>query len=280
MIVDTHIHVWDLSRASYPWLEGNQTILNRSYQLTELEEECKKVGVTTGVLVQAGGNLDDTELMFEVAEKNEWIKGVVAWVPLMNPEETESSLKNDFLKRKLFKGVRHQVHDEKDSRWLLQPGVIESLSLLEGFDIPYDIVGIMPAHIKTALDLAHKIPGLRMVFDHMNQPPIAERKRFGEWGELMKEASKHKNFFVKISGLGTTARKQDWGEEDIKPYVDFVLENFGVDRCFCGGDWPVSLLAGSYSRTWEIYTTVLNQLTNEQEKEKILAKNGREFYAL
>jgi L-fuconolactonase len=280
MIVDTHIHVWDLSRASYPWLEGDKTILNRSYHLTELEEEKKKAGVTEGVLVQAGGNLQDSKLMFEAAEKTEWIKGVVAWLPLMQPEKTESLLKNDFLKRKLFKGVRHQVHDEKDPRWLLQPTVVESLSLVEGYNIPYDIVGIVPAHIKTALDLAHKIPGLRMVFDHMNQPPIAERKRFGEWGELMKEASKHKNFFVKISGLGTTTKKQDWNEEDIKPYVDFALNNFGVDRCFCGGDWPVSLLAGTYSRTWQIYTSVLNQLISGQEKEKILSTNAREFYAL
>jgi L-fuconolactonase len=96
----------------------------------------------------------------------------------------------------------------------------------------------------------------------------------------MKEASKHKNFFVKISGLGTTAKKKDWNEEDIKPYVDFVLNNFGIDRCFCGGDWPVSLLAGSYSKTWDIYTSVLNQLTSRQEKEKILSTNAREFYAL
>jgi L-fuconolactonase len=62
MIVDTHIHVWDLSRAGYPWLEGDQTILNRSYQLTELEEERKKAGVTTGVLVQAGGNLEKKKI--------------------------------------------------------------------------------------------------------------------------------------------------------------------------------------------------------------------------
>jgi L-fuconolactonase len=30
--------------------------------------------------------------------------------------------------------------------------------------------------------------------------------------------------------------------DDIKPYIAFALEQFGSDRCFCGGDWPVSLL--------------------------------------
>jgi L-fuconolactonase len=119
-----------------------------------------------------------------------------------------------------------------------------------------------------------------MVFDHLNQPPIATDEKFGEWGELLKEASANKNFFVKISGLGTTSQKKDWSKKDIQPFIEFALEHFGVDRCFCGGDWPVSLLAGSYGQTWNIYREVLDNLLNEADRAKVYYENAKAFYKL
>jgi L-fuconolactonase len=44
-----------------------------------------------------------------------------------------------------------------------------------------------------------------MVFDHLNQPPISTNERFGKWGQLMSVAANHKNFYAKISGLGTAS---------------------------------------------------------------------------
>jgi L-fuconolactonase len=42
MLVDTHIHVWDFEKAKYPWLEGNTSILNRTWKIEELESERRK----------------------------------------------------------------------------------------------------------------------------------------------------------------------------------------------------------------------------------------------
>ena len=120
-----------------------------------------------------------------------------------------------------------------------------------------------------------------MVFDHLSQPPIKRKEKFGEWGDLMKAASGHKNFYAKISGLGTTSGDwQHWSAEDVKPYIAFALEHFGTDRCFCGGDWPVSQLAGSYTKVWGVYTTVVTSLVNEKESDNIFYNNAREFYNL
>jgi L-fuconolactonase len=279
-IVDTHVHVWNFERAEYLWLKGDTSILSRSYHIEELEKERKKAGVTEGVLVQAANNFEDTDWMLEVAEKADWIRGVVGWLPLMNPQETAKALGEKYYNQKSFKGVRHLIHDEADSKWLLQKEVLESLQILTDYHLPYDVVGILPEHIATALTVAEKIPSLKMVFDHLNQPPIASKEKFGRWGELMKEAAKYPNFYAKISGLGTTAKNVEWSKDDIQPYIEFVLEYFGVDRCFCGGDWPVSLLAGSYSRTWSIYREVLDSLLNEEEQQKIYYQNAVVFYQL
>lgn len=280
-MIDTHVHIWNFGKANYDWLNGNTSILNRTYDLEELDNERIAAGVIAGVLVQAANNFEDTNWMLENATKNDWIKGVVGWLPLLQPEQTYKALNEKYLHEKYFKGVRHLIHDEPDAKWLLQPQVIESLKILADNEIPYDVVGVLTAHIETALEVAVKIPHLRMVFDHLNQPPIQTKEQFGIWGTLMKEAAQHKNFYAKISGLGTTSGNfESWDANVIKPYVAYVVEQFGVDRCFCGGDWPVSLLAGSYSKTWAAYKTALEQLFNKEEQEKIFNTNARLFYKL
>jgi L-fuconolactonase len=280
-IIDTHVHVWDLEKADYPWLEGDTSILNRTWKIEEIETERKEAGVTAGVLVQASGNLENTELMLETAYNSDWILGVVAWLPLMNPGKTQRLLEERFLKEKYFKGVRHQVHDEKDPKWLLQPEVIESLKIISSYGIPYDVVGIKPDHIQTTIELTGKIPELRMVFDHLNGPPIPRKEKFGSWGELMKVAAQHKSLYAKISGLGTASGDfQNRTTDDIKPYVEFVLRHFGTDRCFCGGDWPVSMLANNYVQSWQITKSILNSLLNELERDQVFFSNANSFYNL
>ena len=278
-IIDTHIHVWNFDKAAYTWLEGNATILNRTYDIAELEQEKEAAGVTEGILVQAANNTADTAWMLELANKHDWITGVVGWLPLMDTEATVGLLEEQYVKNRYFTGVRHLIHDEPDTTWLLQPAVINSLQVLANNDIPFDIVGVLPAHIETVLKVAEKVPGLKMVFDHLNQPPIKHKEKFGVWGELMRLAAGHTNFYAKISGLGTASGDaENWTAENIKPYVAFVLEHFGTDRCFCGGDWPVSLLAGSYKKAWDNYRKVISELLDKEQAGKILYDNAKQFY--
>jgi len=281
MIIDTHVHVWDLDKAEYPWLAGDTSILNQTWRLEQLEEERKKAGVSAGVLVQAASNLEDTENMLQAATRNEWIKGVVGWIPLKEPANTQQLLDKIYLKHPYLRGVRHQIHDEPDSMWLLQTEVIDSLRLLAERNIPFDIVAVKPEHIETAIKVSEKIPGLRMVFDHLAQPPIYGKERFGRWGELMKAAAGHPNLYAKISGLGTASKNfKNWKAEDLSPYIEYTVELFGAERCFCGGDWPVSLLAGSYSQIWKAYQIILNRLLNKEDLEKVFWKNAMRFYEL
>ncbi len=280
-IIDTHIHIWDLQKADYPWLKGDESILNNNYDLSQLEPERKKTNVVGGVLVQASSNKQDTDLMMEAARNNNWIKGVVAWLPLTNPEAVSKLLNDDYLHNPYFKGIRHQIHDEKNADWLLQPSVIKSLQILAHHHIPYDIVGVLPAHIETVLQVAKQVPDLKMVFNHLNQPPIATQQKFGQWGELMKQAAAHKNLYAKISGLGTASGKlHNWQAGDVAPYIEFVLQEFGIDKCFCGGDWPVSLLAGSYEHAWQVYEEVVNSLLSQEDSSKVLHDNAVQFYKL
>jgi L-fuconolactonase len=280
-IIDTHVHTWDLNKAEYSWLKGDTSIINRTFLLDELDEQRLSAGITGGVLVQADNQFEDTDYMLQVASKNNWIKGVVGWLPLLQPDKLEQVLLGTYSQNTYFKGVRHLIHNEQDPNWLLKNEVIESLAILAKNNFPYDLVGIVPQHIETALKVAERVPELKVVFDHLNQPPIKSKEKFGKWGELMKNAASHPNFYAKISGLGTTVNNPNgWTAEDVRPYIEFAIEQFGENRCFCGGDWPVSLLAGSYSKSWTIYHLVLSELLDEKGLEKVMSGNAIEFYHL
>ncbi len=280
-IIDTHIHNWDFERAEYSWLKNDTTILNRNYLIDELNPQIESSGVTRGVMVQAANNTEDTSLMLEVAEKNKWIAGVVVWLPLMDPVLTLNQVTGEYKCNPFVKGVRHLIHNEPDPRWLLQPAVMDSLRILAAHQLTYDVVGVSTEHLQTAIEVAAKIPELKLVLDHLNQPPIPSREKFGEWGRLMQEAAEHSNIYCKISGLGTTTgNPEGWTKEDIKPYVLYTLGLFGTDHCFCGGDWPVSLLAGSYAKTWGIYRQIASEELNEADQVKVLFTNARDFYDL
>ncbi|WP_343702139.1 amidohydrolase family protein [Chitinophaga sp.] len=278
-IIDTHVHIWNLQKARYQWLEGDTSILNRTYQLEELLPEMERTPVAAGVLVQAANHIADTDLMLEAARAHDCIAGVVGWLPLADPVQTAQLLETRFLREPYFKGVRHLIHNEADPAWLLQPAVLESLRILALYNIPYDVVGIHDEHLQTAITVAEKIPSLRLVLDHLNQPPIKDRQRFGTWGELMKQAAANGNVYAKISGLGTASgHPEAWAADDILPYVRYALETFGADRCFLGGDWPVSKLAGSYARHWEMYTGIINGLLRGPEAAQVFYGNAARFY--
>ena len=279
-IVDTHVHTWNLEKLRYGWLDGNTSILNRSYLLEELESERGIAGVKAGVLVQAANTLEETQYMLELAADNAWIKGVVGWVPLMMPSETEHAI-SAFKKNPFFKGVRHLIHDEPDENWLCRGEVVESLGLLAEAGIPYDVVGVKLSHLQNAISVAEQIPSLKLVLDHLNQPPMSG-KEDREWRSLMKVAAGNKNIYAKLSGLGTASGKPfGWTAADIEAPVAFVLEHFGPDHCLCGGDWPVSLLAGSYSHTWQTYVEVLSKLLpDRKELEAVLGETATALYQL
>lgn len=278
--IDTHVHIWNLARLPYDWLAGDTSILNRTYTLDELNPCLQHAGVTQGLLVQAANQIADTHLMLEMADANPWIIGIVGWLPLSDPGATGRMLSDLYGHQPKLRGVRHLIHTEADPKWLLQDTVLESLQLLADANLSYDVVGTTVEHLQVALTVAEQIPGLRLILDHLNQPPIARQAPVGRWGDLMRVVATHPNVWIKISGLGTIAADPDWTANTIEPYVAFALTQFGASRCVCGGDWPVSLLAGLYQKTWTVYRQVFATLLSPAEQRDVLFNNALRCYRL
>ncbi len=280
-IIDSHVHIWDLIKVHYSWLQGDTSILARTYLPEELYPQLSKVNVTDAILVQAANNTEDTELMLTAAHENDWIKGVVGWVPLDNPEQTLARIESWKTRNNYLKGIRHLIHNEPDENWLLQDKVIESLKILAAHHLTYDIVGVKEAHLKAAITIAEKIPTLHLILDHLNNPPMKSEAGMETWRNQIQVAAQYKNIYAKISGLGIASGEfETWASSHIQASIEYAIEKFSPDRCMCGGDWPVSLLAGGYLKTIDAYRAIIENCLPIMDQEKVYFKNATLFYQL
>jgi len=277
MIIDSHLHVWDPSRAEYPWLDDGLGGLNRTISFDEIAPALEERGIGGAVLVQASDNADDTAVMLAVAERRPEVLGVVAWTPLDRPERVAADVEQF---GPAVVGVRNLVH-EREREWALQAAVGDSLELLAAAGLPLDFpTSTFPALADIAT-LGHRHPNLTLVIDHLGKPPIGgddEARR--QWRTLLAECAANPRTVAKVSGLYAAVGPMDsWTVEQVRPFVADALELFGADRLMYGGDWPISELAGGYARTWDAVTVILGSQT-AGVRDAILGDTAARVYGL
>lgn len=276
-LIDAHQHFWNLERVSYPWLKPEHGILNRTFTPEELEPQLLAAGISGTVLVQAANGFEDTRSMLEQADRFAFIKAVVGWIPLTEPEIARQALEV-FGAHPKFKGVRHLIHDEPDADYLLKPEVLATLEILAEQNFRFDVVSVLPRHLELVAVVATKIPKLKMVIDHLSKPPI-KSGGWQPWADLLKAASQFENVYAKISGLNTAADWETWTASHLEPYVNFAIQCFGAERLMFGSDYPVAILAGDYAKVWH-ETNVLLEKLNLEQKAQILGGTAARFYRL
>jgi L-fucono-1,5-lactonase len=275
MIVDSHQHFWQVGRFDYPWMSSDLTVLYRDYLPPTLEPILAANGVGKTVLVQASNSVAESRWLLSLADQNPFIAGVVGWVNLLNGEL--ASQLDELTSHPKFKGVRHLVESEPTDDWLAQPEVLRGLKELAAYNVSYDLL-VHTRHLRHALIVAENCPDLRLVIDHMAKPSIAQRE-VREWSQQLKPLAGFQNVYCKLSGLVTEADWQNWKTDDLRPYVDYVLELFGPERMMFGSDYPVCLLASTYERVLHSFSDLLKDLKDEQ-RDRIFARNAIDFYQL
>lgn len=235
-------------------------------------------GVDGVVLVQAADNLDDTAVMLREAGANPLVRGIIGWFPLTDPNQT-SDLIGQESRPDLIVGARHLIHVEPDDAWILQPAVLESLALLEGAGLSFDVCAERPALLAQVPILATLFPRLTLVIDHLAKPPIRERG-WEPWAGLLRDASRFPNVYAKLSGLNTASDWQSWDSAGWQRYVDHALDCFGPSRLMYGGDWPFALLAADdYTHVWGALMDTLAGL-DRSERASLLSGTAINAYRL
>ncbi|MER7569422.1 amidohydrolase family protein [Streptomyces sp. NPDC097941] len=246
-IVDAHHHVWDLSVRDQDWISGDELApLRRDFTLADLSPQARAAGVTATVLVQTITVPEETPEFLALAVGSDLVAGVVGWTDVTAPDvaETLARLRAGSGGEHLV-GIRHQVQDEPDPRWLVRPEVLRGLSALADAGLVYDLV-VKPHQLAAAVEAAERLPGLPFVLDHLGKPPIASGE-LAPWAEQIRRLAALPNTVCKLSGMVTEADWGEWSVEDLRPYADTVLDAFGPGRVMFGSDWPVCRLAATYA---------------------------------
>ncbi len=276
MRIDSHQHFWKASRGDYHWMSPAVPVLCRDYLPKDLQPFLAKNKIDKTILVQAAQTREETDFLLDLAVQSDFIAGVIGWLDMDSPNfPRELEL---YSKKPKFLGVRPMLQDLADDDWILRPCVVDSLKLIAECDIPFEFL-TYTRHLPHVLKVLEGIPNLRAVVDHVSKPEIKNRK-LDPWRSLMAQVANHPNVYCKLSGMITEADHKTWTPEDLRPYVEHVVESFGMDRVMFGSDWPVCLLAGSYDQVVEALQFILKTRLNSQQEASVFGGNAARFYKL
>ena len=278
VVIDAHHHFWDPETADYPWMTGSHEPLRRAFGPSDLTPLLEAVGVTATIVVQARQELDETHSLLEMAAAAPWVSGVVGWVDITSADvaKTIAGIREGEHGSRLV-GIRHLVHDEPDPEWLLRGDVLRGLSAVADSGLVYDLL-VRARELPAATEVARRLPGLRLVLDHLAKPPISTRQT-EPWATAVREIALLPNVACKLSGLVTEADWSSWHAADLMPYIAHAVEVFGSDRLMWGSDWPVCTLAASYSEVFETMVEILSDLVGDQ-LESVLGRCAASTYGL
>jgi L-fuconolactonase len=274
MTIDSHQHFWIFDEKRDSWITPEMSAIRKNFLPEDLKPILKANGIDGCVAVQAAQSDSETEFLLQLAEANDFIKGVVGWVDLRSPDLYEKLEKYSQFEK--LKGFRHVVQGLPEG-FMLQSDFMRGVGQLVAFDFTYDIL-IYPDQLKEAFNFAVRLPHVQFVLDHIAKPLI-KKGEVVKWTNDMRLLAELPNVQCKVSGMVTEADWQDWERADFRPYLDVVFEVFGADRLMFGSDWPVCLVAAEYEGVKGILTDYLSMFSDSEMK-KVMGGNAAKFYNL
>ena len=275
MLIDTHHHYWNYNPVDFDWIDDEMTAIRRDFLPVDLKAILSANGVDGVVSVQARQCLEETDWLLEMAAENEFMRGVVGWVPLI--AENIQDILEKYTVNPWLKAVRHVIQAEPDPEFIFRRNFNRGVALLKNFGLVYDIL-IFEHQLVNSMRFVDQHPEQQFVLDHLAKPQIKAGK-LEPWARNLKELARRENVFCKVSGMLTEADYKSWTSEQLRPYLDTVLEAFGPSRLLYGSDWPVCLVAGSYGNWLQLVRNVFSELTTD-EQDLIFYKNAEKIYQL
>ncbi|MFA5329235.1 MAG: amidohydrolase family protein [Prolixibacteraceae bacterium] len=275
MIIDTHHHFWNYDPVEYDWIDDEMSDIRKSFLPEQLKGTLAHTEVQGVVSVQARQSLEETDWLLQLASENDFIKGIVGWLPLA--AENIDEILEKYSGNKSLKAVRHVIQGEPDPEFMLRKDFNLGISLLKRHNLVYDIL-ITENQLPNAIRFVDQHPEQQFVLDHMAKPRI-KASEIEAWKQNLGELARRENVSCKISGMVTEANYKTWTEAQLQPYFDVVLEVFGPSRLMFGSDWPVCLVATKYADWLNLVKkSILG--CSLMEREQILSENAVNVYQL
>ncbi|MGV3765356.1 MAG: amidohydrolase family protein [Chitinophagaceae bacterium] len=271
-MLDTHVHFWKYDKVRDAWITDDMKLLQQDYLPQQLQLVLNNNGLNGCIAVQADQSEVETRFLVELARKYSFIKGVVGWIDLLNPDLDQRL--NHFLEFPEIKGWRHVAQGEADD-FLSRKEVINGIRTVTEAGYSYDIL-IYARQLPAAIQLVNALPEANFILDHCAKPDIRNKEIEG-WAKGIREIAQHPGVSCKLSGLFTEAHWKQWSPADFYPYLDVVFEAFGTNRLMFGSDWPVILVSGMYVQ-WKSLLLKYMENMDDEMIEAVMGGNAQRIY--
>jgi L-fuconolactonase len=278
-ITDTHVHLLDTSKFKYGWASGAPK-LGRDWTIHDLEAASKPYVIESMVFVEVDvdypQHMDEAEWVQQLAASDSRLKGCVASLPLEQGAKLEADLEK-LSSFPVVRGIRRLIQNKTDPEFVLRPDFIAATRLLPKYNFSFDVC-IYHHQFGNVIEFVRRCPEVSFILDHIGKPGIKDNL-MQPWKRHIRELSELPNVMCKLSGVTTEADHENWTREQLRPYIDHVIESFGFNRIMYGGDWPVAELAGKYTDWIGVLDWATAGCTPE-EKRKLFRDNGIRAYRL
>jgi predicted TIM-barrel fold metal-dependent hydrolase len=278
-IVDTHQHLWDLQRFRLPWIR-KESPLNRNFVMDDYRAATKGLEVVKAVYMEVDVDpkqqVAEADYILEVCreDKSPTKAAVISGRPA---SDGFRAYMNRFKENRYLKGVRQVLHNEGTPAGFCNSKEFRAgLRVLDEMGLRFDLC-MRHAELPDALRLCEALPNLRFILDHLGNPNV-QAKEQTNWRRDIGRLAKCKNIVCKVSGIVAGAREK-WTADDLAPFVNHVMDEFGPDRVMFGGDWPVCTLRATYRQWVEALRTIVRNRSAEHQR-KLFHDNAVSFYGL
>lgn len=121
-----------------------------------------------------------------------------------------------------------------------------------------------PDQLPLAACLAQQYPALSLIIDHLGRPDSSGSPSDYAYANFRALAS-FPNVFAKTPNLGYFSRLSQ-PYEDLTPYLDYVLDDWGAERVMWGSDWPLLLTYGEYADALSSILMILRRRSRQERR--------------
>lgn len=278
-LIDTHQHLIYPDVAGYGWTSGIPVLADRAFTVADFRTLTRDLGIGGTLFMETA--VDDGDIRAETEHVARLARdadnGIRGLIVTARPETDDGFMPwIEEAKAMGAVGVRrvlHVVEDDMSTSDTFRANVrrIGEAGLV--FDMCF-----LARQLPLARDLARACPDTSFVLDHCGVPDIAGGG-LDPWRDDMRALAGHANVTCKLSGLLAYCAPGRATYEEIRPYVDHVLDCFGPDRMVWGSDWPVVDMANGLPDWISVTRRILDSLAPDEAR-AIASETAERVYGL
>jgi len=268
-IVDTHIHLWDLSMRRHPWLDPNDTQaaplgdlapLRRDYLPPDYRADAAGQNVVAAVHVEAAWDpatpLEETRWL-ESLDKPDGIPTRYVAAVALEAADAEAVIAAQAGYERVT-GVRARLswHADPAKRFAARADLMQDSAWLAGVralgrhGLHLEAM-IYPQQADEFARVAAASPSQTFIVNHCASPVDRDAAGIGRWRSALRRLAGVPNMMLKISNVGAYVSAPTRAQ--VREVALTCIDEFGASRCMFASDYPPARLHTPFGEIFEAF---------------------------